>query len=108
MNPRRLLLAAAALACAACFETRLADPDKGGNSSETVARVGGTIVDADGNPVTTVTFGHDLIELAGGTDIARDRRSFFCFRGFALADLALAHLAVVRARERGIGIDLPR
>jgi hypothetical protein len=51
MNPRRLLLAAAALACAACFETRLADPDKGGNSSETVARVGGTIVDADGNPV---------------------------------------------------------
>jgi ornithine cyclodeaminase/alanine dehydrogenase len=64
--------------------------------------------DADGNPVTTVTFGHDLIELAGGTDIARDRRSFFCFRGFALADLALAHLAVVRARERGIGIDLPR
>lgn len=64
--------------------------------------------DVDGNPVTTVTFGHDLVGLAGGAGAARDRRAFFCFRGFAIADLALAHLAVARARERGIGTDLPR
>lgn len=48
MIARTLLAAAAALLCAACFETRVAEPDKVGNSSETVAMVGGTIVDADG------------------------------------------------------------
>ncbi|CAN7501616.1 ornithine cyclodeaminase family protein [Bosea sp. LjRoot237] len=65
--------------------------------------------DVDGNPVTTVTFGHDLVELAGTAHpTARGARSFFCFRGFALADLALAHLVVSRARERGIGTMLPR
>ena len=65
--------------------------------------------DIDGNPVTTVRFGHDLIELAAAAHpTAPGARSFFCFRGFALADLALAHLVVARARERGIGIELPR
>lgn len=51
MKALRLSAAAAALLCAACFETRVADPDKGGNSSETVARVGGTVVDAEGMAV---------------------------------------------------------
>jgi hypothetical protein len=51
MSARRLLAVAAVLLCAACFETRVADPDKSGNSSETVARVGGTIVDVDGMAV---------------------------------------------------------
>ncbi|MCU4182025.1 hypothetical protein [Bosea sp. BH3] len=65
--------------------------------------------DIDGNPVTTVRFGHDLIELAAAAHpTAPGARSFFCFRGFALADLALAHLVVARAREHGIGIELPR
>jgi len=65
--------------------------------------------DIDGNPVTTVRFGHDLVELANAAHpTAPGTRSFFCFRGFALADLALAHLVVGRAREQGIGIDLPR
>lgn len=63
--------------------------------------------DVDGNPVTTVSFGHDLVGLAGGGG-ARRGRSLFCFRGFAIADLALARLAIGRARERGIGLDLPR
>jgi len=65
--------------------------------------------DIDGNPVTTVRFGHDLVELANAAHpTAPGSRSFFCFRGFALADLALAHLVVGRARERGIGTTLPR
>lgn len=65
--------------------------------------------DIEGNPVTTVRFGHDLIELASTAHpTAPGSRSLFCFRGFALADLALAHLVVSRARERGIGIELPR
>ncbi|MGO4171102.1 hypothetical protein [Bosea sp. TAF32] len=65
--------------------------------------------DIDGNPVTTVRFGHDLVELANAAHpTAPGSRSFFCFRGFALADLALAHLVVGQARERGIGTMLPR
>jgi hypothetical protein len=51
MNKLRLLAAAAALACVACFETRVADPGKEGNSSETVALASGTLVDADGMAV---------------------------------------------------------
>lgn len=65
--------------------------------------------DVNGDPVGTVVFGHDLVALAGTSHpTAPAGRSFFCFRGFALADLALAHLAVTRAKERGIGITLPR
>ncbi|MDB5102433.1 MAG: hypothetical protein JWP91_122 [Fibrobacteres bacterium] len=43
--------ACAAFLFAACFETRLAEPDKGGNSSETVALVDGKVVDASGYAV---------------------------------------------------------
>ncbi|MGX5733237.1 hypothetical protein [Bosea thiooxidans] len=65
--------------------------------------------DVDGNPVTTVRFGHDLVELASAAHpTAPGSRSFFCFRGFALADLALAHLVIGHARKRGIGTTLPR
>ncbi len=41
------VLSAAAL-LTACWETQVAEPDKGGNSSETVALVGGKVVDANG------------------------------------------------------------
>jgi hypothetical protein len=51
MIARILLAAAAALWCTACFESRVAEPDKGGNSSETVAIASGTVVDAQGMPV---------------------------------------------------------
>lgn len=65
--------------------------------------------DAAGNPVTTVVFGHDLSELASAPHpTAPAGRSLFCFRGVALADLALAHLAVGKARARGLGTILPR
>lgn len=65
--------------------------------------------DVEGNPVDTVAFGHDLVGLAGAPHpTARSGRSFFCFRGFALADLALARLVIARAKAQGIGTRLPR
>ena len=55
MNPRRLSVfgaLCAALVLCACWEDRVADPGKDGNSSETVALVGGKVVDANGIAVT--------------------------------------------------------
>ncbi len=65
--------------------------------------------DVAGNPVTTARFGNDLVHLAG-TDrpVAPDARSLFCFRGFAIADLALAALVLDRARAAGRGLRLER
>jgi len=64
--------------------------------------------DVNGDPVTTVRFGNDLVHLAGETrPVAAAARSLFCFRGFAIADLAVAHLAIERARAAGVGTSLP-
>lgn len=65
--------------------------------------------DVDGQPVASVRFGHDLAALSQ-TPLADagTKRSLFCFRGFALADLALAHLVLEKARAGGIGTLLPR
>lgn len=64
--------------------------------------------DVNGDPVTTARFGDDLVHLAGAdTPVAAGLRSLFCFRGFAIADLAVAHLVVERARAAGIGTSLP-
>lgn len=64
--------------------------------------------DVKGDPVTTVRFGNDLVHLAGSEKpVAATSRSLFCFRGFAIADLAIAHLAVERARAAGVGTSLP-
>ncbi len=65
--------------------------------------------DVDGQPVASVRFGHDLTTLSQ-TPLAEagTKRSLFCFRGFALADLALAHLVLEKARAGGIGTTLPR
>ena len=64
---------------------------------------------ADGNPVSTVAFQHDLIGLAGTPEPKADAgRALFAFRGVAFADLALAHLAVAQARAQGLGTVLPR
>lgn len=51
MKPLRLAAFGAALVLAACSADRVADPGKDGNSSETVALVGGKVVDANGNAV---------------------------------------------------------
>ncbi|AZO79349.1 MULTISPECIES: ornithine cyclodeaminase family protein [unclassified Bosea (in: a-proteobacteria)] len=65
--------------------------------------------DVDGQPVTSVRFGHDLTTLSQTPPTgAGEKRSLFCFRGFALADLALAHLVLEKARAAGIGTSLPR
>lgn len=65
--------------------------------------------DVDGQPVASVRFSHDLTGLSQAPLAeARTKRSLFCFRGFALADLALAHLVLEKARAGGIGALLPR
>jgi len=65
--------------------------------------------DVDGQPVTTARFGYDLAALSQAPlPDAGTKRSLFCFRGFALADLALAHLVLEKARAAGIGTSLPR
>ncbi|MCV9940456.1 hypothetical protein OIU35_29250 [Boseaceae bacterium BT-24-1] len=65
--------------------------------------------DVDGQPVTTARFSHDLVALSRAPlGDAGTKRSLFCFRGFALADLALAHLVLEKARAAGIGTSLPR
>jgi alanine dehydrogenase len=65
--------------------------------------------DVDGQPVASVRFGHDLTTLSQAPLAeAGTKRSLFCFRGFALADLALAHLVLEKARAGGIGTTLPR
>jgi ornithine cyclodeaminase/alanine dehydrogenase len=65
--------------------------------------------DVDGRPVATAAFQDDLIRLsaAGSAPIA-PRRTLFCFRGLAIADLALANLALQHARAAGIGTRLER
>lgn len=64
--------------------------------------------DVNTEPVTTVRFQTDLIQLAGeAKPVAATARSMFCYRGFAIADLAVAHLAVERARAAGKGTSLP-
>lgn len=65
--------------------------------------------DINSQPVETVRFHDDLIHIAQrGTALAQPRRAMFCFRGFALADLALAGLVIRKAREAGIGTRLER
>lgn len=64
--------------------------------------------DNNGDPVTTARFGDDLVHLSGvDKPVAATARSLFCFRGFAIADLAVAHLVVERARAAGKGTGLP-
>jgi ornithine cyclodeaminase/alanine dehydrogenase len=65
--------------------------------------------DVSGRPVDTVQFTTDLVSLAASDPAEpQSKRAMFCFRGFALADLALAEVIVTRARERGIGVMLER
>ena len=59
-------------------------------------------------PVTTVKFHTDLARLAGERPEPVAGRKLFCFRGYALADLALASLILKRANEQKVGIELPR
>ena len=65
--------------------------------------------DVNSQPVETVRFHDDLIQIAArGAGPAGQGRRMFCFRGFALADLALAGLVVRKARAAGAGTRLER
>ncbi|WP_167380997.1 hypothetical protein [Bradyrhizobium arachidis] len=66
-------------------------------------------VDASESPVKTVNYEEDLAQL---TSNSRRRsgpiRALFGFRGFVISDLALAELAIRKARALGIGMVLAR
>ncbi|WP_287118974.1 ornithine cyclodeaminase family protein [Mesorhizobium sp.] len=65
--------------------------------------------DASGNYVEGVRFQDDLVHLASGSSRPRvPIRAFFGFRGLGIADLALAGLALRKARAFGVGTILPR
>jgi len=65
--------------------------------------------DVKGEPVDTARFHTDLTGLAGEKPAPIAGRKLFCFKGYALADLALANLVLKRAKERGgVGMELPR
>jgi len=59
-------------------------------------------------PVASAPFHTDLITLCADGSAIEPGRSLFCFRGFAIADLALAVLALRQAQEQGTGTVLPR
>ena len=63
----------------------------------------------DGKAIKTVACQDDLIHLSAvPAGAPAPRRAMFCFRGFALADLALADLVLRKARAVGIGTRLER
>ncbi|WP_035994076.1 hypothetical protein [Bradyrhizobium sp. WSM1253] len=66
-------------------------------------------VDASDRYIKCATFRHDLVHFAlNSPQRVAPTRAFFGFRGFAIADLALAELALRKARDRGIGKIVPR
>ncbi|MDA9481310.1 hypothetical protein XI07_04555 [Bradyrhizobium sp. CCBAU 11445] len=66
-------------------------------------------LDASGRPVEFVRFRDDLGHVASDSSrVGSPMRCLFSFRGFAIADLALADLVIRKARAVGIGKILPR
>ncbi|MDA9391343.1 hypothetical protein WN73_11805 [Bradyrhizobium sp. CCBAU 45394] len=66
-------------------------------------------VDASGEYVKFAKFQDDLVHLASGSSRPdTPTRALFAFQGFVTADLALAELAIQKARVLGIGTILPR
>jgi len=65
--------------------------------------------DINGEPVNTAKFHTDLTGLAGEKPAPVAGRKLFCFKGYALADLALANLVLKLAKEQGgVGVELSR
>lgn len=65
--------------------------------------------DGANEEVKTARFDTDLTELAHRKPLPVAGRKLFCFKGYALADLALADLALRLARKQGgIGMELSR
>ncbi|WOH63954.1 ornithine cyclodeaminase family protein [Bradyrhizobium sp. BWA-3-5] len=66
-------------------------------------------LDALGRPIESVRFQDELAHVASNSSrVAAPTRALFSFRGFAIADLAIAELAIRKARAIGIGTILPR
>lgn len=66
-------------------------------------------VDASDRYIESAKFQDDLVHLAfHSPQRVASNRVFFGFRGFAIADLALAELSLRKARALGIGRILPR
>ncbi|WEJ08766.1 ornithine cyclodeaminase family protein [Sinorhizobium prairiense] len=66
-------------------------------------------LDASGTLVDSVKFEDDLVHLASGSSRPHPpMRALFGFQGFGVADLALAGLAIRKARAFGVGAFLPR
>lgn len=64
--------------------------------------------DVNSEPVTTATFNADLTQMIGQKLAPAEGRQLFCFKGYALADLALADLVYRLAQDQDIGLRLPR
>jgi alanine dehydrogenase len=62
--------------------------------------------DVNTNPVDSAPFHTDLIALSAGGDADTGKRALFCFRGLAIADMALATAVHAEALRRGAGIRL--
>lgn len=66
-------------------------------------------VDASDRLIESAKFQDDLVHLASSSPRPNAPiRVLFGFRGFVIADLALAELAIRKARALGIGTNLPR
>lgn len=66
-------------------------------------------VDASNRPVKHIKYQDDFGRLASDPSLPRGPiRAFFGFRGFVIADLALAELIIRKARTFGVGTLLPR
>lgn len=59
-------------------------------------------------PVESAPFHTDLVELCSGKSFDLSGRKLFCFRGYGLADMALASVVLKEARKHGAGLSLAR
>lgn len=62
--------------------------------------------DVDTKPVETAPFHSDLVTLCGEESPAAGGRTLFCFRGLAIADMALAKIAYDEAVRKAVGTRL--
>ncbi|MDE1157365.1 MAG: ornithine cyclodeaminase family protein [Neorhizobium sp.] len=62
--------------------------------------------DVETKPVESAPFHTDLIALSGESDVPHGARTLFCFRGLAIADMALARIVYRQAQRQGVGTVL--
>ncbi len=67
-----------------------------------------TPYDASGKAVEGAKFQTDLVAISGLDAARRSGRNLFCFRGFALGDMALANAVYLQAQACPAGLELRR